>query len=737
LRFYEIRVPGGIDPAEIIEVHGIGVFPSADPRDEDGQWFVALLSRDGIELALDLGLDVQRARRVALRPEELAAFEAEGATVDDRAELVAAGLVEPMAPSPGCDDILEVFCRYRNEDPDNDLCNTTSSITSELQALAAAYPGFARFVQITDLTTFEGRRLVGLRVGTQQGTNVPQLLVFGAQHSNEWAASGLVLALARRLAALSVGDPLRTELQTRAVLFVPVANPDGYAHTFTGELGGSERNWRPNRNPCTGDIGIDPNRNFPFSWHPNIFYCGDRRYGGAAPGDQAETTLLNRMFLNSGLYNPPQATYATRFFLNYHAYGNYILFPDGLTDAADGESGLPCREPNDEYTYPAYNCEPPDFAALRWMAGSEAEPKLRDEVKNHPYSSDTVWRTLYGVDGDQMSHHAFSHTIEDFDPELDRRSLGVALEVTGSSVGFTAECMTLTQWNTLVDRHWSFLGSMIQNLDEVSSEANLVAVPALGTRTGRRIHRLRSDDDQTPTTDYGPPRFWIDQRQSLPQPTITTPTGFEGEADGWAAAGLFYRTWRWTPNTPYLFPPWFTACQGQQCDIIDTEGSTDLCSSDLFETTTGWQFTDQTGVNQDDCYFELTGRGTGPFVLQRIPRNMPNADQVHLNYSYRMDYEAFGAWGRVEVAVRWVGGSWVRVRTYPLSRVGDHVSGYPAQDSSGMTALRTELVDLPPEFDRRSNIQVRFRAYTVGTPIPSSGFAFRVYDVILIGRHVE
>jgi hypothetical protein len=54
-----------------------------------------------------------------------------------------------------------------------------------------------------------------------------------------------------------------------------------------------------------------------------------------------------------------------------------------------------------------------------------------------------------------------------------------------------------------------------------------------------------------------------------------------------------------------------------------------------------------------------------------------------------------------------------------------------------MTPLRTELVDLPADFDFRSNIQVRFRAYFVSTPSPPSGFAFRVYDVILIGRHVE
>jgi zinc carboxypeptidase len=746
-RFYEVRVPAGRPASELIEA-GIGLFPSsAAHAPSDGAWYVALLDEHALQLLRKRGLEPSPAPREALRLEELRAFANAGAAP--------AG---PDAPVPGCDDIPETFCQYTG---DNGPC--PRSIEAELRDLADDNEGFTRFVDVGDPVTAEGRHLYGIRIGQRTGKDVPQVLLFGAQHAREWATSGLLVHLARRLVA-AYNDPapandwLRQRLATRAVLIVPVANPDGYAFTFTDAVG--SRDWRKNRAPCTEEpalgacgpgntcparqtcvatalrsqcyeAGVDLNRNFPFDWRNTGDGCSSERYEGPAAASEPETAMLNRLLLHDGL----AGSYVTRFFVNYHSYGNYVLYPDGITDGDDGELHDPCRTG----ALVPENCQPPEFDVLRWIAGSEASPRLRDELSGQPYKTDTVYRSLYATVGDQISHHTYSPSIEAFDQPRDRRSLGIGLEVTGSSVGFHAECMTLPTWNALVDNHYGFVRRLLDNLTTLSSSSGLASVTELRGRTGRRIHRLRGNDDTVPAT-YGPPRLYLDQLKTLPAVTIQPPEGFApGSTQDWDTAGLFYRTIRWSPETPYVFPPRLTVCPltPGACETVDLDGGVNLCSAGLFDLAAGWAFTPSNNApGEDDCYWSLTGRGAGPFELRRLPRNMVQADLVHLDYSYRIDPDAFEAAGRVEVSVQRAGGAWQVVRVYPAGRVGGHTSSWPDDEDAGTSRLRTEHVDLPAEFDFANGIRVRFVATGVKAAIPSA-FAFRVYDVVMVGRHVD
>jgi hypothetical protein len=362
---------------------------------------------------------------------------------------------------------------------------------------------------------------------------------------------------------------------------------------------------------------------------------------------------------------------------------------------------------------------------------------LYEEITGQPYKTDTLWRTLYTTVGDQLSHHTFSHTIRDWDPTgLDRRSLGVSLELTGSSVGFLAECMTLGQWSVLVTNQFAFIKRILENgnLETLGGGDALEAVPGLGQRIGRRIHRLRADDDDD-FANYGPPRFWIDVRSDM-DAIISPPAEFQdGSQAPWDAAGLFYHGYWWKPTTPYSFPDRFTVCEGSgsNCEQVDIDGAVNLCSAALFDQFNGWQWENETA---NDCSWNLTGVGNGPFTLQRVPRSMTSADLVQLNYSYRIDYDAFTGAGRVEVQVREGAGAWQTVRVYPANRVGGHTTT-PKESGDG-TLLRTENVDLPDSFDVSANIRVRFRATGLVNPRPpSASFAFRVYDVVMTGRHLN
>ena len=95
------------------------------------------------------------------------------------------------------------------------------------------------------------------------------MLYVGAQHAREWITPEMVRRLAHHVIDGYGTDPALTELVDSTELwFVPVANPDGYDHSFTP----GNRNWRKNLRDNNRDgrvnvgDGVDLNRNFPTKW---------------------------------------------------------------------------------------------------------------------------------------------------------------------------------------------------------------------------------------------------------------------------------------------------------------------------------------------------------------------------------------------------------------------------------------------------------------------------------------
>lgn len=178
------------------------------------------------------------------------------------------------------------------------------------------------------------RPIKAVRVGRLHsgGAPVKQFVVYGAQHSREWAASETIRRVWRDLAAkFQAGDaPTRALLADRAILFIPVANPDGYARNHTGTPD-SQRLWRANLEECDMDgpetSGHDPNRNLPATFkapgaaavcEPNI---PGTTFRGPSAGSGAESVALRAAFSGSG--------YRTLLGLNTHTFGNLMLFAEG------------------------------------------------------------------------------------------------------------------------------------------------------------------------------------------------------------------------------------------------------------------------------------------------------------------------------------------------------------------------------------------------------------------------
>src|SRR5262245_18680602 len=149
----------------------------------------------------------------------------------------------------------------------------------------------------------------------------PAVLYIGTQHAREWLATENTRRLLHYFVDKYGTDPVATELvNTRALWFVVVANPDGYQYTFD-----VERLWRKNLRDNDGDgaitavDGVDPNRNFPEHWRydeeGSSSLLTSETFRGTGPASEPETQAMCRL----------AKAIRPKMVVNYHTYGNLIL----------------------------------------------------------------------------------------------------------------------------------------------------------------------------------------------------------------------------------------------------------------------------------------------------------------------------------------------------------------------------------------------------------------------------
>ena len=144
-------------------------------------------------------------------------------------------------------------------------------IRDELVDLSEQYPKLTKLVRIG--RTVQGQDILAIKV-TKNAKRVadgrrPAVLYSSAQHAREWITPEMNRRLLRYMLDQYASNAAIQKVVDRTELwFVPVANPDGYDHTFTE----GNRLWRKNLRDNDGDgaitgfDGVDLNRNFPYRW---------------------------------------------------------------------------------------------------------------------------------------------------------------------------------------------------------------------------------------------------------------------------------------------------------------------------------------------------------------------------------------------------------------------------------------------------------------------------------------
>jgi carboxypeptidase T len=211
---------------------------------------------------------------------------------------------------------------------------TLSEVGAQLDSMHLLFPRLIGAKDSIGLSC-EGRVIWGVRVsatGKEEGS-MPCVLFTSLHHARE--PEGLMTVLYfvwYLLEQFGVNDEVTALLNTREIYVVPVVNPDGYTYNeATNPAGGGM--WRKNRRlNGYGSYGVDLNRNYGYKWGVDDIgsssFTNDLTYRGTGAFSEPETQAIRELCVRK---KPVCA-------MNYHAYGNDLIYPWGYINSPTPDS---------------------------------------------------------------------------------------------------------------------------------------------------------------------------------------------------------------------------------------------------------------------------------------------------------------------------------------------------------------------------------------------------------------
>ncbi|KAF4998666.1 hypothetical protein FGRMN_2992 [Fusarium graminum] len=257
-----------------------------------------------------------------------------------------------------------------------------------LKDLQTSYPTQSEVFTLGN--SFQGRALTGIHIWGSGGKGSKPAVVFhGTVHAREWIATMTAEYMAYQLLTKYSSDSAVKAIVDKFDFYItPVVNPDGFVYTQT-----TNRLWRKNRQTVSGNscVGRDVNRNWPYKWEltggASTNPC-DETFKGLAAGDSPELKAIK------GQIDTLAAGKGLTFYVDFHSYGQYILWPYG------------------------YDCKvvAPEETALSAIA-TRINNGIRGQ-SGQSYTTGNSCRALYATTGDSLDYiqgvakAKYSYTIE-------------------------------------------------------------------------------------------------------------------------------------------------------------------------------------------------------------------------------------------------------------------------------------------------------------------------------------
>ncbi|MCB0661241.1 MAG: immune inhibitor A, partial [Saprospiraceae bacterium] len=208
---------------------------------------------------------------------------------------------------------------------------TYQEMLDNLDAMANQFPDLiTQRAQIGNFLTHDNNPIYWLRISDNANTDEPEkeVLYTALHHAREpGSLSQLIFFMWYLLENYDTDANVKDLVDNTELYFVPCLNPDGYLYNeFTNPDGGGF--WRKNRRDNQdGTFGVDLNRNYGFGWghddsgsSPNT---DGQTYREPGPFSEPETQAIKYLCEQHEFYAA----------LNYHTYGNLLIYPWGYLDA--------------------------------------------------------------------------------------------------------------------------------------------------------------------------------------------------------------------------------------------------------------------------------------------------------------------------------------------------------------------------------------------------------------------
>lgn len=207
---------------------------------------------------------------------------------------------------------------------------TYEEFLSHLDDMAASYPNLITAkAPIDTFLTHENRPIYWLKISDNPQVNEsePEVLYTAIHHAREpESLSQLIFFMYYILENYGSDDEVTHLVDNTEMYFIPMINPDGYVRNQTTNSNGGGM-WRKNRRDNgDGTRGVDLNRNYGYNWGLND--------AGSSPTTSSET------YRGTAAFSEPETRAVKwlcdqndfRIAMNYHAFGNYLIYPWGFQE---------------------------------------------------------------------------------------------------------------------------------------------------------------------------------------------------------------------------------------------------------------------------------------------------------------------------------------------------------------------------------------------------------------------